>query len=269
MNPTAKARAWCFTVNNGNDEEWTKLQALECTYIVVGREVGASGTKHFQGYVVYPNAKSFASVKRDVGGRAHVERAKGSAKDNQVYCTKEGDSFERGTLPSQGKRNDIGNVREAIRAGGSMLEVLAICESYQAARFGELYLKYHEPKRKWKPEVLWFYGATGTGKSKRVAELYPDAFWISDGKWWCGYCGHLVVIWDDFRADQVKFTRLLRIIDRYPMTIETKGGQRQLLFVTIVFTSPKHPKDCYDKGEEEVQQLLRRIDKVTHFTKLA
>lgn len=113
----------------------------------------------------------------------------------------------------------------------------------------------------------WFWGLTGTGKSKLASERQPTAFWVNaNAKWWCGMDNHDDVIWDDFRPSQIVFRDLLRIIDRYPVRVETKGGQRQCRFLKIIFTGTKHPKDVYDVGDERVDQLIRRIDKITHFT---
>ncbi len=262
-------RSWCFTLNNYTDEEVQKLKDVsqfpEGTYLVGGYERGKTGTPHIQGYVRFPNAKTLEAAKGFISNRAHMERAKGNPSHNFTYCTKEGDHFSHGKFPQQGKRSDIDSVRAALEAGATMRQVLNTVTSYQCARFGELWLKYKEEQRSEKPKVYWFWGATGTGKSKSAAERWPDAYYVSNGKWWCGYDGHEEVIWDDFRPDQIKFREILRITDRYPMRVECKGGQRQLMFHTIVFTSPKHPKDVYDKTEEDMKQLLRRIDVVEHF----
>ena len=48
-----RSRGWCFTLNNYNEEEEVRALALpeEVSYGVVGKEVGESGTPHFQGYL--------------------------------------------------------------------------------------------------------------------------------------------------------------------------------------------------------------------------
>lgn len=115
-----RSRAWCFTLNNYTEVEQTALHVLECTYLVVGREMGENGTPHLQGYIVFANAVAFASVKRLLGDRGHIEKADGNAKQNREYCTKEGDYFESGIMPEQGKRKDIDRVRELVQAGESL-----------------------------------------------------------------------------------------------------------------------------------------------------
>lgn len=90
-NNWSKSRKWVFTFNNYTEDDYERLRSDTSTrWLVVGREVGESGTPHLQGAVVFPNARSFASVCRWVGGRAHVEPMRGSFQDNYDYCTKDG-----------------------------------------------------------------------------------------------------------------------------------------------------------------------------------
>jgi len=57
------------------------------------------GNVHFQGYVVYKNARALVGV-RKVLPTAHWEIAKGDADQNRVYCTKD-DTRLAGTAPSE------------------------------------------------------------------------------------------------------------------------------------------------------------------------
>lgn len=69
-----------------------------------------------------------------------------------------------------------------------------------------------------KTEVYWFYGPTGTGKSKLAFEIAKQAssFFVKDAtnKWWCGYEQQEVVIVDDYRKDFSTFAQLLRLMDQ-------------------------------------------------------
>lgn len=107
----SRTTSWCYTLNNYADEP-----AFESRYHVYGREVGAEGTPHLQGYVYFDTVKSFKQVKTLLP-TAHWEAAKGSAAQNRAYCTKDGDYTETGTLPNPGKRNDIETLRDAIKSG--------------------------------------------------------------------------------------------------------------------------------------------------------
>ena len=84
----SRTRNWVFTINNFSDVEQEACQKLECSYIVVGTEVGASGTPHLQGYVEFANAKTMTAVKKLLGGRAHLEPRKGTPLQASDYCKK-------------------------------------------------------------------------------------------------------------------------------------------------------------------------------------
>lgn len=109
----SRTKSWCFTLNNFSEDEYRKIieygASPACEYLVVGREVGASGTPHLQGYLVLSVRQRLPYVKAAIGNRAHIEAARGSPAANRVYCTKDGSFQECGTLPTalQGKRSDI------------------------------------------------------------------------------------------------------------------------------------------------------------------
>lgn len=102
-------RSWCFTINNYDEEDKRRLDKIDCRYIIAGEEISRNGTPHLQGYIYYKRSgKRFGGVKKDLGHRAHVEPAKGSAAQNKNYCSKDGSPFiEKGEMPTQGQRTDI------------------------------------------------------------------------------------------------------------------------------------------------------------------
>ncbi len=260
-----RARAFCFTLNNYSADDERRIRDIPCNYLCYGRERGNNNTPHIQGYIYFASAKTFTAAKRLLGQRCHLEVAKGDPQSNRTYCSKDNDFYETGKLPQQGKRSDIDNVRATLNSGGRMRDVMEVATSYQSAKFGELWLKYCEPARTTKPKVYWFFGATGTGKSKEAKDRWPDAFWTNGTKWWCGYDGHANVIWDDFRCTDCSLKYLLRVIDRYPVRAEIKGSQRQLRFDTICFTAPEHPSKYFVESSEDLKQLLRRIDEIKEY----
>lgn len=112
---------------------------------------------------------------------------------------------------------------------------------------------------------MWIHGKSGTGKTRYVYEKEAHAdIWESgtDLKWWQGYEHQDVTLFDDFRGDQCKFHWLLRLIDRYPVTVEVKGGSRQLIAQRMYITSAYPPGEIYQKSAEDQYQLRRRIDEV-------
>lgn len=88
-----QGRKWCFTLNNYTEDELNAyIQLLDSrSQYVIGKEVGEEGTPHLQGYFECKSPKKFSMVKRWLGDRAHIEKAKGSQEQNYKYCTKDGE----------------------------------------------------------------------------------------------------------------------------------------------------------------------------------
>lgn len=261
-----KSRAWCFTVNNYTNEQLEEMKAIECTYIVLGKEVGKSGTPHIQGYVEFMNPRTFRAIKK-VMPTAHIEPRKGTSAQAADYCKKDKDVYESGTISQQGKRNDIEEIRNMVKQGKGMRQILEVATTVPSVKMAETYLKYHEKGRDWKPEVKWYWGPTGTGKSRTAWEEMPEAFdCMETSKWWEGYDSHPDVIIDDMRGDFAKFHVLLKLLDRYPFRIECKNGSRQFLARRIIITSSQSPQQMWNgRTTEDLMQLLRRINEIRFF----
>lgn len=265
---SARARNWCFTLNNSTLADEISLQDLaeesQIKYLVYGHEVGVSGTPHIQGYCEMKDAKPLKWFKTHMP-KAHMAIRRGTQQQAADYCKKDGNFMEYGepTMNEPGKRTDIDIIRDMIKSESSMVDILEVATSYQSLRFAETALKILEPKRDWKPSVIWIWGPTGTYKSAFARKLCEEP-WVSskDLKWFDGYDRHSDVIFDDFRGDFCTFHFLLRLLDRYECMVEIKGGTRQFLAKKIVITSCYHPKNVYAKNDEDVKQLLRRIDEI-------
>lgn len=262
---SGRGKGWVITINNWTEEQLENLKKLDTDYIIIGDEIApTTGTPHLQAYLHFKNARDFKSMVKKIPG-GHIIKANGSDEQNQVYCSKDKVIYEAGKIPEQGKRTDLDMAREIVKEGGGMKRVVEECRSYQSVKMAEQWLKYNEPERNWKPEIYWFWGKSGSGKTREARAMCEDP-WISGRnlKWWNGYDGHKEVIIDDFRRDFCTFHELLRILDRYPYRVENKGGSRQLLARKIIITSPLSPHEVYET-REDLAQLIRRIDVVRHF----
>ena len=264
---TQRFRNYCYTLNNWTNEEYELLKAIECKYQIIGKEIGENKTPHLQGFIQFINARSFNAV-RKIMKRWHIEPCKGNPEQNMIYCKKENNYIEIGEIPQkQGKRNDILIAKQMVIEGRPMKEIVLEVNSYQAVRHAELLKKYIDIQRHFKTYVYWFYGPTGSGKSRLAEEMFKDAYWtLSSGKWWEGYDGQETVIINDYRKDFCKFHELLNLLDRYPYRVECKGGSRQFISKTIVITTPLSPEETWSKRtSEDINQLLRRIDNILFF----
>ena len=222
---------------------------------------------HCQAYVRYSTAVALSTVINFFKNYGHVELSAGDEEQNIVYCSKEESRvlgpFEIGERAKPGKRKDIDVVREMVLAGKGMREIVQVASSYQGMKCAELMHKYVERGRDPNnpPEVRWYYGSTGSGKTRSALEEFPDA-WVSnrDGQWFDGYDAHEVAVFDDFRKDFCQFHVLLRLLDRYPYRVAIKGGFRQFVAKVIIITCPWAPDVLYaNRTQEDIGQLLRRI----------
>lgn len=259
-----KFKCICFTLNNYSEEEYNDL--ITCNlfkYLIIGKEIGDKGTPHLQGYGEFVKQIRSTQIKK-INNRMHFESRKGSQAQAIAYCKKDNKFVEIGEKKIQGKRNDLLLIRDAIKGGSSYKDILETYElNGSQIRVLETYFSYLEGERKDKPIVKWIYGKSGAGKTKYVYDTYAsDVYKKDETKWWDGYDKQKVCLLDDFRGSHMKFTYLLSLLDRYPHRVEIKGGFRQFDSKIIIITSNKHPKDVYNKEDEEINQLLRRIDEI-------
>ena len=145
-----RSRTYCMTINNYDLDDVETLKNMKYKYLIIGDEVGESGTNHLQIYVHLKSQSKFSTIKKKFP-KAHIEVAKGNDKQNKEYCSKQNILFEDGEVSEQGKRTDIENVKEIIAEGGNMRDVVAVAKSVQSVRMAEITLKYFEKKRTWKP----------------------------------------------------------------------------------------------------------------------
>ena len=73
---------------------------LRC--FMYGREKGASGTPHLQGFLVARHQMTMTALKKLLK-TAHLEVMKGTIAQNKEYCSKDGDVVEKGDFPISNK----------------------------------------------------------------------------------------------------------------------------------------------------------------------
>jgi hypothetical protein len=231
-------------------------------YVIIGKEKGGkNGTPHLQGYAELISQMRFNRIKREINDRMHFERRYGTQKQAIIYCKKE-NWEENGIQRHQGERTDLLKIREQIKHGVTQRELLDTYEITSGAlRVIDRYYTYLEAEKREKPNVYWVHGERGTVKTKWAYDNFKDIYWKYDTKWWEGYDRYETIVIDDFRASHMKFNCLLRLLDSYPYRCEIKGGYRRITSKNIIRSNRK-PSDIYNLPDEDIKQLLRRIDKI-------
>lgn len=270
--PRERGKRWCITLNNYTEEEESSVQSLVglsfLTYVVYGREVGTSGTPHLQMYVETKKKLSRPSILKMPGlSRASLIKANGSAEQNREYCTKEsGFIYEEGEVLVQGKRNDLLEVKEDLDGGATMND---IAENHfsQWVRYHRSFMVYKSMKtlpRRFRTRCHVFWGKTGTGKTRWVWDQIQDSrSWTpGDYKWFDGYDGQSNVIFDDYRGEY-PLQLLLKLIDRYPLSVPVKGAFVNWCPTKIYITSNISPYEWYPLADNYSRAaLMRRFDLV-------
>lgn len=264
-----RSRAFTYTINNYTSEDLKPFLSekikKQCKYYIFGFEVGKTGTPHIQGYIYFHNAKKFKEVKTYIP-RGHIECAHGTVEQNISYTTKDDKYIEWGEKPIIGKRNDLTNIKIMVMNNTPVKDIIPIIDNYQQLSFMEKLMKYSPPPKREAPIIKWYYGASGSGKTRQAIKEGGDDYYISmkNLQWWDGYTGQKTVIIDDFRADFCTFHELLRITDRYPYRVNIKGASIWLQATTIIFTSCYKPDEVYNT-REDIVQLIRRITNIQEF----
>lgn len=116
--------AYCATLNNYTADDVAMLRTPnnKLRYIIVGHEIGESGTPHLQIYFQLEKQAKKSTIVNWGGpwARMHLENARGTDVEASDYCKKEGNFFELGERKSMGragKRTDIDAIKQAIDDG--------------------------------------------------------------------------------------------------------------------------------------------------------
>lgn len=239
--------------------------------MIFGKEICPTTSKeHLQGFIIFNSNKSLKGLKKELfPWSPHLERSYAGAVVNINYCKKDGNVwFEDGDPPKgQGLRIDLKTIKARVEAGDTITEMIdkGLINNYQQIQLAEKLNKYVKFKRT-KPVVIWLYGETGTGKTRFVHENYSDVYVAMNNKWWDGYQSQSVILIDDLRVDDYPFNYLLRLLDAYPLQLETKGGTVQLRNKVFFITCPTTVVGLFGStySGEDVGQLIRRINEIVH-----
>ncbi len=256
-----------YTINNYDDEIVQRMKDLDCVYHCFGKEIGEEkGTPHLQGCITFAKSARFTTVRRYIPGNlvrpCVIEQARN-------YCLKDGDTFIKDNR-QQGARTDLNEFAEYLKTGANLKAGIW--------KFPMVYMKYPQGSkdihdlagnialRDFKPVVSWYYGATGLGKSHGVFTSEPS-LWVSsnDSKYFNGYRNQEAAVFDDFRGSFCYYSYLLKLLDKWPMTINVKNGYKEWNSRRIYITSSKSPWVAYKREDDNVDQLIRRIDNIIEF----
>lgn len=238
-------------------------------YYIYGEEIGEEGTPHLQGYVRFKNARTLKVMKKALH-RAHLEIAKGSPFQNYQYCSKQGITTEHGERPTKPGESSKKMWRECLQWAESG-ELERIRDEYPNIYF--LHFNKLIGFRRRSLGILsgdllneWWYGPTGSGKSRRLWDLYPDHYGKALNKWWDGYEDQDVVAIEEMDPDHGKYLgHFIKVwADRYPFSPEIKGAHmKRIRPKKIIVLSNYTIDECFERVQD--RDPIKRRFKVERF----
>lgn len=327
-----KYKSMFFTWNapdENNTFEWCKATSEQLKACITDykflyayqweSEIGEDGRNHLQGVIFFTQRVQFMPFKHWLeekipdAKRIHLESVLSTdaaleytEKDYKKYLNDPSHPvlFEFFRVELVKQRGDKRGRENASRA---ISECLAKYSSYREALLAEpdvigrctrAAIDYYTFKEPGTPrnnvEVLWFYGASGSGKTytarrllEYVAETmdsdkanYVQKYYTAahNLQWWPGYEGQRAVLIDELRWESVKntgFSYLLQLLGEGYIRVETKGGFVSFRGTWIIITAQDDPDTTFRHAEdnegnrrqhENMGQLIRRLKRIIRFS---
>jgi len=192
-----QSAAWVFTINNPENDSF---QNIPHKYMIWQIELGKEGTTHVQGYIVFLSKTRFSTIKKlflEYGEhKPHLEIRRGKHSEAKGYCSKKDtridgpyESGDDSDIPEgQGTRSDMIDIRNKIDQ--KIPEKVIWQENFSS------YTRYYKAFREYKKvtrdivlqdtneQMQWYYGETGTGKSRKAREENKGYYLKMCNKWW-------------------------------------------------------------------------------------
>lgn len=273
----SRHRSYCFT---------SFLEAEPCfdeskmKWLIYAPEVcPMTGKDHWQGFVQWKSAKSMKASCRALGG-VSCQVMRGTFEHQLTYIqgpySKDGKEKplnplfqEYGTMPQQGQRKDLEQLRDDLLDGTKTVEDILVENPLMYHQYGRTMqaiaaVRAMKRRRTMMTKGIWLFGSTGTGKShaawygRPVSTVYgmPD-----DKGWWDLYDGQPVVVMDDFRG-KLPYEQLLKLVDKWHTSV-SRRGQPPMPFTAelVIVTSSLPPELVYKRrmAEDSLDQLYRRF----------
>lgn len=279
MQVMPQGKSWVYTAFNLTVALIKSLQDLIVTCHIAVREICPDTQReHIQGYFILKKNLTLRQLKALTDNSIHFELRAGSHEQAWDYCCKTlpaGDQspddriliLVRKQAPAgQGRRTDLEAACDLIKSGSRLCDVadlhpVTFVKYYRG--LGAL-RSVHMPAGDRPVQCFYLYGATGTGKSYAAwhsdsrEDIYSLGRPSANGTvWFDGYEGQRTLLLDEFRDHWMAYDILLKILDKYPLTLQTKGGTTYARWDRVILTTNQLMDHCYPR--EDKDPLYRRF----------
>jgi hypothetical protein len=294
---------FAFTYNNFTHTPEQLLEILQTLpniiYAIFQIEKGETGTVHYQGYMHFSKRMYWGGLRMEFLDKGlhrlnFSNRFKYSTPQNASdYCQKIFDKdtgkqtkltpeiYTFGTLPEykneQGKRNDLIDFFDKVKSGANDKELIehdvknfAIYKKNIDVIRNEMARQVYATQIR-DITVTYIWGKTGVGKTEYIFNKhgFENVYIIDDYKNpWDTYNGQDVVVFDEFRSN-FDISRMLRWLDRYPLTLQARYNNKQACYTKVYITSNIPLSEQYrDVDIETYKAFLRRIKSTQYFDEI-
>lgn len=294
-----KRRGCVITINNPEAHGITLnivdkvVKALKPNYYCRCMEVGERGTKHIHIYFYRSSNIRFSTLKRRFP-TAHIEEARGTASQNRDYIMKAGKwaSTDKADTKVEGTFAEFGElpieVRDRPKRLPMQVQVVAMIETgatdaeiikaipsaaSQIKNLSAIRAAINKSKQPdfRKLEVVYLYGATGTGKTRSIFDNHDPAdicritHYPASGAVFDAYDAQDVLVLEEF-ASQIPLSSMLNYLDGYPLQLPARYLDRTALYTKVYITSNLPLEAQYmDETQARREALYRRINRIVEF----
>lgn len=165
-NTKDRGRYWCFTINNPIMSGEELSMTLSVGEYVFQLECGESGTNHYQGFIGFKNARTFASIKKLLP-TAHIEKCK-NMHAAKAYCSKS-DTRIQGPWTNIVTREEIRDPLKDVTLHEWQRNIIKLCDTQPDTR-----------------TIHWYHDSVGnsgkTSLAKHLCLTYPEKVLYLCGK---------------------------------------------------------------------------------------
>lgn len=266
---TKGAKNFQLTINaiDTFDDVLTYVRSLSPNYLIACKEKApTTGHVHYHVYIQFSNSRRL-SLKKLKG--AHVEKCRGSPKQNVDYIKKDGEIIVEEGAPRLGCIPTIKQLKEMTpqeREGinSNMYNIVAKINNEEN--------KYVKVEDYYKEIKVWYiWGESGVGKTKwaikdmkeRNISLFNEVKF--DGSFWHGVTEDCeVALYDDWRDSQMKPAEFINFIDYNRHVFNVKGGSKRNNYKLIYITSVQPLDEIFRNVSGEPRKQWERRMNVVH-----
>lgn len=259
---------WCFTLNNPPDLldtiDWTNVRCA-----VWSREIGDSGTPHYQGYMCMLKQTKLGGMKKLIEG-AHFESCKGNHAQNIAYCTKdpkEGpwwypDEATVRDYKGQGNRTDIDKLIEKMDSGATVSEIRRDMPSmllyHRPSIIAEVAARLPPPPDERDVTGLVLWGPTATGKTHYAVHTWHP-FFVNPGRGpWDKYESQKTICFDEFDYNNWPITFMNRVLDKWPLDLDCRYANKSAYWTRVLILANSDPASWYVFEPPAVREAFAR-----------